>query len=128
MRGFICGAFDLLHTGHVYTLGECKKYCDHLTVGLHVDPSNERVKKNKPIETVFERYIRLKGCRFVDDIIPYETNEDLINLLAIGNFDIRFLGTDYKDRQEDIIGKDIVPIKYIDRKHTYSTTKLRQRL
>lgn len=128
MKGFICGAFDLLHPGHIYTLRECKKACDWLVVGLHVNPKNERKNKNKPVETVFERYVRLMGCRYVDEVIPYETNEDLINLLNTCDLDIRFLGSEYRRHEDKIIGIEIVPIKYIWRKHNYSTTELRKRI
>lgn len=126
--GFICGAFDLLHAGHIVTLRECKQRCDHLIVGLHVNPSNERDTKNKPVETIFERYVRLSGCKYVDEIIPYETNEDLLNLLQTTPIDVRFLGTDYQNKEDLIIGEDIVPIEYIPRYHTYSTSSLRRRL
>jgi len=128
MRGFICGAWDLLHPGHVYTLRACKKRCDHLVVGLHINPKNERKNKNKPIETAFERYYQLLACKYVDEIIPYETNEDLINILQIMDIDIRFLGEDYIDHHESIIGIGIVPIQYLPRKHNYSSTNLRKRL
>lgn len=128
IKGFICGAFDLLHPGHVYTFNICKKHCDWLIVGLHVNPKNERKNKNKPIESVYERYVRLKGCKYVDEIIPYETNEDLINMLNMLEIDVRFLGEEYQKNINKIIGRVIVPILYIYRKHNYSTTKLRERL
>ena len=127
MRGFICGAFDLLHPGHLYTLREAKKYCDTLIVGLHVDPSY-RKGKNHPCETVFERYTRLKSCKYVDQIIPYESEEDLENMLYILDLDVRFLDADYIRKPEPITGEDIIPIHYIARYHTYSSSELRKRL
>lgn len=123
--GFICGAWDLLHSGHIFTFKKCKKYCDFLVVGLHVDPSVERANKNKPIETVYERFCRLQACKYVDMIIPYETEEDLRNLLITQDIHIRFLGDDSKGGK--ITGRDIVPIKYIRRDHTYSSSGLRKR-
>jgi len=120
--GFICSSFDLLHPGHLYTLAECKRYCDYLIVGLHVGG-----RKKKLIETVFERYIRLSSCKYVDKIVPYETEEDLENMLKILHIDVRFLGEDYKTRK-DITGKDIVPIVFISRKHNWSSTELKERI
>ena len=128
MKGFICGAFDLLHPGHLYTLKECRKRCDSLIVGLHVNPQEERPEKNKPVESVFERYVRLLSCKYVDTIVPYENNNDLMNLLNTFDIDVRFLGEDYKGHEDKIIGFDILPIEYIPRKHNYSSTELRKRL
>lgn len=126
--GFICGAFDLLHPGHLFTFKECKKYCDKLVVGLHVNPQSERPEKNKPIETVYERYCRLMSCKYVDEVIPYEDNRDLINLLHTAGLDVRFLGDDYKLKEYEIIGKDILPITYISRGHNWSSSNLRKRI
>ena len=120
--GIIFSSWDLLHTGHLYTLAECKKYCDFLIVGLHIGG-----RKKKLIETVFERWVRLNACKYVDQIIPYETEEDLENMLKVLDINIRFLGEDYKTRN-DITGKDIVPIIYISRKHNWSSTNLKERI
>ena len=128
MRGFIAGAFDLLHPGHIYTLRECKMRCDKLVVGLHVNPSLERPSKNKPVETVFERFIRLAACKYVDEIVPYETEEDLLNILHTLNLDIRFLDVEYSQLPERITGKDIVPIVFIEREHSWSSRRLRKRI
>lgn len=118
--GIIFSSWDLLHPGHVFTLHECKMRCDFLIVGLHVGGRDKKLK-----ETVFERWMRLWGCRYVDKIIPYETEEDLINMLYTSGADVRFLGEDYLDRK-DITGKGILPIIYIERKHSWSSTKLRK--
>lgn len=128
MRGFICSAFDLLHAGHILTLKECKQHCDHLIVGLQVNPHLERKGKNKPIQSIVERQIQLRGCRYVNDIIVYETEKDLEDILNIFQFDVRFLGEDYKEGKLPITGKDICPIVYISRKHPYSSTELRERI
>lgn len=120
--GIIFSSWDLLHSGHLYTLLECKKYCDYLIVGLHTKGRNKKL-----IETVFERWMRLNACKYIDSIVPYETEEDLENMLKILNIDVRFLGEDYKIRK-DIVGKDLVPIIYIPRKHNWSSTGLRERI
>src|SRR3990167_327308 len=127
-RGFVCGSFDLLHLGHMYFFQECKKQCGHLTVGIHVNRSFEHEEKVQPVQTVFERYMQLKHCKYVDEVVPYETEEDLVNILAMGNYDIRFLCGDYQAQKSFITGQDIIPIKYIKRTHSYSSTKLRSRL
>ena len=126
--GFTGGSFDLLHAGHVLFFRAAKKKCDILVVGLHVDPSIERPEKNKPIQSIYERYIQLRGCKYVDQIIPYETEENLKVLMAYGGFDVRFLGGDYLNQEHKIIGKDILPIEYIPRTHTYSSSELRERI
>jgi glycerol-3-phosphate cytidylyltransferase len=125
--GFTCSAFDLLHAGHISMLEEAKSQCDFLVVGLHTDPTIDRPKKNKPIQTILERYIQLEGCRYVDKIIPYDTEDDLINLLMILNPDVRIIGEEYKTK--DFTGKDMdIPIYYNRRQHDYSSSALRLRL
>jgi glycerol-3-phosphate cytidylyltransferase len=130
--GFTCSAFDLLHPGHIAMLRECKDHCDYLIVGLHTDPSIDRPnEKSKPTQTVYERYVQLKGCTYVDEIVPYETEYDLINLLAIENFNIRFVGEEYSDTYltgQDICESRNIKIMYNSRKHKYSSTELRSRL
>lgn len=127
IMGFTCSAFDLLHSGHVMMLKEAKEHCDWLVVGLHANPQIDRPKKNKPVQSILERYIQLRGCKYVDEIIPYDTEEDLYNLLQIIKPDIRIIGEEYKDKE--YTGKDLpIEIYYNDRKHNYSTTNLRTRL
>jgi glycerol-3-phosphate cytidylyltransferase len=137
--GFTAGAFDLLHAGHLIFLERCKLKCDVLIVGLHVNPQLERKEKNKPVQSVLERTIQLQGCKFVDMIMPYETEEDLKTILLTSDIDVRFLGSDYLKKvhplgmletpdSDKITAKDIVPICYIPRKHNYSTTELRRRI
>ena len=127
-RGFTCSAFDLLHAGHILMLKECRRYCDHLTVGLHVNPNLERKSKNKPIQSLVERQIQLRGCRYVNDIIVYETEKELEDILKIYQFDVRFVGEDYKNSNDTITGIELCPIHYTSRKHDYSSTKLRERI
>lgn len=126
--GFVASSFDLLHPGHLYLLAKAKKRCDHLIVGLHVDPSVERKNKNKPLQTVYERYVQLKACKYVGRIIPYETEIDLLNILSTRKIDVRFLGSDYEDKKEMITGFELVPIEFIPREHTYSSSELRERI
>lgn len=130
--GFTCSAFDLLHPGHLAMLKECKDNCDYLIVGLHTDPSIDRPKaKNKPVQTVYERFAQLRACKYVDEIIPYETEYDLINLIAVENINIRFVGEEYSDTfltAQDICEKRGIKIFYNSRKHKYSSSELRSRL
>lgn len=107
-------------------LEEAKSKCDYLIVALHTNPQIDRPAKNKPVESTFERWVRLKACKFVDEIIPYDTEEDLVNLIKIVNPDIRILGEEYKDK--DFTGKGLVFEYFNKRSHNYSTTALRKRL
>lgn len=132
IKGFTCGAMDLLHAGHVLMLKECRGKCDYLIVGLQSDPSGTSTeyrgkKKNKPIETLEERRVRLEGCRYVDEIKVYDTEEDLYKLLEELKPDVRFLGADWKDKK--YTGYDL-PIKIIfnSRDHKYSSSNLRERI
>lgn len=127
IKGFTCSAFDLLHAGHIAMLEEAKQHCDYLVVGLHVNPALDREYKNRPIQSTLERFIQLKGCKYIDEIIPYDTEEDLINLLALVRPDIRIIGEEYKDRH--FTGDDLpIRIVYNSRKHNYSSTSLRERI
>lgn len=127
--GFIAGSFDLgPHAGHMMMLKECADNCDFLVVGLHIDPSIERSEKNKPVESTYERFIKLSGCKYIDRVIPYELENDLYLMLINEKPNIRFLGEDYKDK--DFNGKNLASIKihYIDRNHGLSSSGLRNRI
>ena len=124
--GFTCGAFDLLRAGHIVMLKEAKSECDHLIVGLQTDPSIDRQDKNQPIQSVFERYVQLSAVKYIDEIIPYDTEESLLDLLEATPIHIRFVGEDYVER--DFTGKGLHEIYYTSRAHSFSTTQLRQRL
>jgi glycerol-3-phosphate cytidylyltransferase len=130
--GFTCSAFDLLHAGHIEMLRECKSQVDYLIVGLHSDPSFDRPdRKKKPVQSMYERYIQLRGCKFVDEIIPYDTESDLICLLGIEPITHRFVGIEYKDTYvtgQDICEKRGIEIVYNTRYHLYSSSELRSRL
>ena len=126
--GFVAGAFDLLHTGHILMINEARQNCDRLIVALHTDPTIDRPQKNKPIQSTFERYTQLRALRWVEDIIPYDTEEDLLNILSNTKIDIRFLGDDYRNSISYTgYGLDI-PVYFCKRKHNYSSSELRNRL
>jgi glycerol-3-phosphate cytidylyltransferase len=125
--GFTCSAFDLFHAGHILMLKEARELCDYLIVGLQVDPSADRPEKNSPIQTVFERFTQLSACKYVDEIIPYSTEEDLLNLLQTIKIDVRIVGEEYKDK--DFTGKDLnIPVFYNRRRHNISSTEMRERV
>lgn len=130
--GFNCSSFDLFHAGHVTMLKIEKSMCDYLKVALQVDPTVDRPgSKNKPIQSVYERYVQLQACKYVDEILVYETEADLLNLLMTQTIDIRFLSEEYKDR--DFTGKQFciengIELFYHPRKHIYSSSELRNRV
>lgn len=94
-KGIVFGAFDLLHVGHIFMFSEAKQNCDWLIIALHIDPSMEKVEKHKPIESVFERQLKLNACKYVDQVILYEKEEDIALILKALKINIRFLGEDY---------------------------------
>lgn len=129
--GFTCSTFDLLHAGHVQMLREAREQCDYLICGLQVDPSVDREEKNPPIQTVVERYTQLKAVSYVDEIIPYGTEEDLEDILSMYNIDVRVLGEEY--REKDFTGKDIckrrgIQLHFNKRDHRFSSSDLRARV
>lgn len=129
--GFTCSAFDLLHAGHVQMLRDAKEHCDYLIVGLQVDPSLDRAEKNSPVQSVVERYTQLRGVRYVDEIVPYLTENDLIDILSLYEIDIRFLGEEYKEK--DFTGKDVckkrnIRLHFNNRDHRFSSSDLRRRI
>jgi glycerol-3-phosphate cytidylyltransferase len=130
--GITFGAFDLLHAGHTTMLQQCKNQCDQLIVGLQSDPTIDRPDtKNKPIQSLFERYAQLDACRWVDAIIPYDSENDLLNILSIADVRKRFIGEEY--RGQYIHGSDIcaarnIEIIFIDRQHGFSSSELRRRV
>lgn len=129
--GFTCSTFDLLHAGHVQMLREAKEQCDYLIVGLQFDPSIDRPEKNKPIQTVVERYTQLNAVQYVDEIIPYQTEKDLEDILSMYHINIRILGEEYRDK--DFTGKDIckkrsIQLFFNKRDHRFSSSDLRKRI
>jgi glycerol-3-phosphate cytidylyltransferase len=125
--GFTCSTFDLFHSGHVVMLQEAKEMCDYLIVGLLVDPTVDRPdSKNKPAQTVIERYLQVSACKYVDEIIPFEKEQDIVDLVLTINPDIRVVGEEYEGK--DHTGKGLCPIHYNKRRHSFSTTELRDRV
>lgn len=129
--GITFSAFDLLHAGHISMLKEASENCDYLIVGLQVDPSLERKSKNKPIQSLFERYTQLKGCRYVDEIVPYAYESEILDILLTYRISIRFIGEEYRDK--DFTGKELcrandINIFYNSRRHSFSSSELRKRI
>lgn len=127
MIGFTAGSFDLLHAGHVLMLEEAKGVCDHLIVGLHVDPSIERSNKNKPVQSLIERQLQLGAIKYVDQVVVYSTEKELEELLFAYEVDIRIIGEEYEGYL--YTGKGFTQyVHYNKRNHGYSTTALRKRV
>jgi len=129
--GFTCSSFDLLHAGHVTMLRDAKAHCDYLICGLQVDPSIDREGKNSPVQTIVERYSQLNAVGYVDEIIPYVTEQDLEDILAMYQIDLRILGDEYRDK--DFTGKDIcrkrgIQLYFNERSHRFSSSDLRDRV
>jgi glycerol-3-phosphate cytidylyltransferase len=129
--GFTCSTFDLLHAGHILMLAEAKQICDYLIVGLQTDPTIDRPDtKNKPVQSIVERYVQLSAVKFVDEIIVYDTEKDLEDLLMFLPINHRIIGEEYRD--SNFTGKNIcedrgINIVYNSRKHRFSSSELRQR-
>lgn len=127
--GITFSSFDLLHAGHIKMLEEAKTVCDYLIVGLQMDSTIDRPHKNKPTQSVVERYIQLKACRSVDEIIPYNTEEDLLDVLKSFVIDVRIIGDDYRDKE--FTGKHYCEEKGIEiyfnkRDHRFSSSALKK--
>lgn len=127
IRGFTCGAFDLLHAGHALMLKECRDHCDYLIVGLQKDPSIDRSNKNKPVQSYEERDIMIKSIKWVDTVVYYDTESDLYELLQKLDIDIRIIGDDWRGKK--YTGWDLkIPVAFNSRDHGYSTSALRERV
>lgn len=129
VTGITFSCFDLLHAGHIRMLAEAKTQCDYLIVGLQTDPTIDRPEKNKPTQTVVERYIQLQGCKYVDEIIPYTTEKDLEDILKLYKIDVRIIGDEYKDKQftgRDFCEEQGIRLYFNARHHRFSSTNLRQ--
>ena len=129
--GFTASTFDLLHAGHIAMLREAKEQCDYLMVALQVDPSLDRPEKNPPVQTLVERWTQLQGVKYVDEIIPYQTEEDLQDILKLFNIDIRIIGEEYKDGK--FTGRATcaargIEIYFNKRDHRFSSSDLRERV
>jgi glycerol-3-phosphate cytidylyltransferase len=128
--GFTCGVFDLFHAGHVLMLKECRANCDYLIVALNTAENVSEIinpNKNKPIFTIEERVLIMEACRYVDEVLVYNSEEALMNLMIDKKINIRFLGEDYRERK--ITGENLeVEIYYTDRSHGLSTSLYRKKM
>ena len=129
--GITFSCFDLFHAGHIKMLEEAKTQCDYLIVGLQVDPTLDRPEKNTPIQTVVERYIQLKSCKFIDEIVPYATEQDLLDILSSFKINVRIIGEEYK--KINFTGKDYcikkgIELYYNKREHRFSSSGLRKQV
>jgi glycerol-3-phosphate cytidylyltransferase len=129
--GLTASTFDLLHAGHVAMLREAKQQCDYLICALQIDPSVDRDHKNKPIQTVVERYTQLAAVKYVDEVVVYATEQDLEDILEMYPINVRILGEEYKDK--DFTGREIckkrnIALYFNKRDHRFSTSDLRKRV
>lgn len=130
--GITFSTFDLLHAGHIAMLAEVKNHCDYLIAAVQTDPTIDRPDtKNKPVQTIVERQIQVSACRFVDEIVVYQTEKDLEDILLTLPIDVRILGVEYKDKE--FTGKNIceqrgIEIVYNGRDHSFSSSSLRKRV
>lgn len=127
--GITFSAFDLLHAGHIKMLEEAKRQCDYLICGLQTDPTLDRPEKNKPIQTVVERYIQLKACTYVDEIVPYATEQDLEDILRSFKIDVRILGDEYQDKNftgRTYCDEKGIALYFNTRNHRFSSSGLRK--
>ena len=130
--GITFSTFDMLHAGHIAMLSEAKNHCDYLICGLQTDPTIDRPEtKNRPIQSIVERQIQLSACRYVDEVVVYQTEQDLRDLLLILPVDVRILGVEYQDK--DFSGRDEcydrgIEIVFNGRDHSFSSSSLRKRV
>lgn len=129
--GFTCSTFDLLHAGHVAMLQEAKTVCDYLIVGLQNDPTLDRATKNKPVQTIIERQMQLRGNKYVDEIWVYNTEKDLEDLLLTLPINVRILGVEYEGKEftgREICHKRNIDLYFNGRDHSFSSSSLRRRV
>ena len=124
--GFTCSTFDLLHAGHISMLAESKSKCDYLIVGLLCDPTHDRKTKQLPIQSMFERWVQLSAISYINMIIPFSSEQDIGDMVLLIKPDVRIVGEEYKDKEHT--GKGLCPIFYNSRKHSFSSTELRERI
>ena len=129
--GITFSTFDLLHAGHVAMLREAKTVCDYLICGLQVDPSLDRPEKNKPVQTLVERYVQLSGVKYVDEIVCYQSEADVVDILEKFNINVKIMGSEYRDK--DFTGKDVcerkgIQLYFNNRAHRFSSSDLRKRV
>lgn len=130
--GITFSTFDMLHAGHIAMLSEARNHCDYLIAGLQTDPTIDRPDtKNQPVQSIVERQIQLAACRYVDEVVVYQTEQDLVDLLLILPVDVRILGVEYQDKvfsgHEECIARGI-DIVFNGRDHSFSSSSLRKRV
>ena len=129
--GFTASTFDLLHAGHIQMLRDAKEQCDYLICGLQIDPSLDRPEKNSPVQTIVERYTQLSAVKYVDEIVPYQTEIDLEDILNMLHIDVRILGEEYKNGKftgRAICAKRGIELFFNKREHRFSSSDLRKRV
>ena len=129
--GFTCSTFDLLHAGHIQMLRDAKEQCEYLICGLQIDPSFDRPEKNSPVQTIVERHTQLSAIKYVDEIIPYQTETDLEDILNMLHIDVRILGEEYKNGKftgRAICAKRGIELFFNKREHRFSSSDLRNRV
>jgi len=130
--GIVFSTFDMLHAGHIAMLAEAKNHCDYLICGLQTDPTIDRPDtKNAPVQSIVERQIQLAACRYVDEVVVYQTEQDLVDLLLILPLDVRVLGVEYQDKE--FTGREECYMRNIElvfngRDHSFSSSSLRKRV
>ena len=129
--GITFSQFDMLHAGHIAMLSEARNHCDYLIAGLQNNAKWDRPEKNEPIQSIVERQIQLAATRYVDEIVVYNTEKDLEDLLLILPIDVRILGVEYKDKAftgRDICVQRVIELIYNGRDHSFSSSSLRKRV
>ena len=129
--GITFSTFDFFHAGHVKMLEEAKSKCEYLIVGLQLDPSIDRPEKNKPVQSIIERYVQLRACKYIDEVIPYITEDDLIDVLSSFKIDLRIIGEEYKEKEftgKKYCHKKGIEIYYNKREHRFSSAALRKQV
>ena len=129
--GFTCSTFDLLHAGHIQMLRDAKEQCEYLICGLQIDPSLDRPEKNSPVQTIVERHTQLSAVKYVNEIIPYQTEKDLEDILNMLHIDVRILGEEYKNKTftgRAICAKRGIELFFNKREHRFSSSDVRKRV
>lgn len=127
--GITFSTFDLLHAGHIMMLAEAKRQCDYLIAGLQTDPTIDRPEKNSPVQTVVERYIKLKGCRYVDEVVCYASERDLEDILRAFQIHVRIVGDEYRDKNftgREYCEQSGIELYFNRRDHRFSSSGLRK--
>ena len=127
-KGITFGAFDLFHAGHVMMLEEAKTVCDYLIVCIQSDPSLDRKEKNKPVQSIVEREIQVSGCRYTNEVIIYDTEAELLEILNTVDWDVRILGEEYKDKEFTGREQTLSKCHFNKRPHNFSSSELRKRV